>query len=179
MRRRGEVRRRGKRLVRKCEDEEDSVLRYPSPILFSVNGDTVVLRLPFHFLSRSFLLPFTMDSKTLNQSPPFIRFYSLRFRSGDRLTTMEVLKLVEAVEPLAAWALGNNLAPSEHAELEYQSWKSRLSEKGSPGRVKSWTILEDSRPSESCLAWARNDNFGLITQCNRLHGPCNRLHADI
>ncbi|KAF1895148.1 hypothetical protein Lal_00022646, partial [Lupinus albus] len=70
-----------------------------------------------------------MDSKTLNQSPPFIRFYSLRFRSGDRLTTMEarnfdvvyavasfvqlsVLKLVEAVEPLAAWALGNNLAPS-------------------------------------------------------------------
>ncbi|KAF1898009.1 hypothetical protein Lal_00032771 [Lupinus albus] len=30
-----------------------------------------------------------MDSKTLNQSPPFIRFYSLRFRSGDRLTTME------------------------------------------------------------------------------------------
>ncbi|KAF1881949.1 hypothetical protein Lal_00022605 [Lupinus albus] len=69
-----------------------------------------------------------MDSKTLNQSPPFIRFYSLRFRSGDRLTTMEarnfdvvyavasfvqlsVLKLVEAVEPLAAWALGNNLAP--------------------------------------------------------------------
>ncbi|KAF1874540.1 hypothetical protein Lal_00029967 [Lupinus albus] len=61
----------------------------------------------------------------------------------------------------------------------YQSWKSRLSEKGSPGRVKSWTILEDSRPSESCLAWARNDNFGLITQCNRLHGPCNRLHVDI
>ncbi|KAE9591231.1 hypothetical protein Lalb_Chr20g0116311 [Lupinus albus] len=30
-----------------------------------------------------------MDSKTLNQSHPFIRFYSLRFRSGDRLTTME------------------------------------------------------------------------------------------
>ncbi|KAF1893038.1 hypothetical protein Lal_00024160 [Lupinus albus] len=28
---------------------------------------------------------------------------------------------------------------------------------GSPGRVKSWTILEDSRLSESCLAWARND----------------------
>ncbi|KAF1877227.1 hypothetical protein Lal_00011998 [Lupinus albus] len=30
--------------------------------------------------------------------------------------------------------------------------KSRLSEKGSPGRVKSWAIPEDSRPSESCLA---------------------------
>ncbi|KAF1895585.1 hypothetical protein Lal_00041866 [Lupinus albus] len=30
-------------------------------------------------------------------------------------------------------------------QLWYQSWKSRLSEKGSPGNVKSWTILEDSR----------------------------------
>ncbi|KAF1877046.1 hypothetical protein Lal_00033599 [Lupinus albus] len=26
---------------------------------------------------------------------------------------------------------------------------------GSPGRVKSWAILKDSRLSESCLAWAR------------------------
>ncbi|KAF1892873.1 hypothetical protein Lal_00043236 [Lupinus albus] len=59
------------------------------------------------------------------------------------------------------------------------SGESRLSEKGSPGRVKSWTILEDCCPSESCLAWARNDNIGLNTQCNRLHGPCNRLHVDI
>ncbi|KAF1889778.1 hypothetical protein Lal_00025107 [Lupinus albus] len=35
-----------------------------------------------------------MDSKSLNQSPPFIRFYSLRFRSGDRLTTMEARNFV-------------------------------------------------------------------------------------
>ncbi|KAF1858845.1 hypothetical protein Lal_00028218 [Lupinus albus] len=28
----------------------------------------------------------------------------------------------------------------------------RLGEKGSPGRVKSWAILKDSRLSESCLA---------------------------
>ncbi|KAF1864339.1 hypothetical protein Lal_00021995 [Lupinus albus] len=34
-----------------------------------------------------------------------------------------------------------------------------------------------SRLSESCLAWARNGNFGLLTQCNRLHTHGNRLHA--
>ncbi|KAF1870322.1 hypothetical protein Lal_00003528 [Lupinus albus] len=39
---------------------------------------------------------------------------------------------------------------------------SRLSEKGSLGRVKSWAIQEDSRLSESCLAWARNDILGLL-----------------
>ncbi|KAF1881623.1 hypothetical protein Lal_00039839 [Lupinus albus] len=44
-----------------------------------------------------------------------------------------------------------------------KSWKSRLSErsrmseKGSPERVKSWAILEDSRLSESC-----NGNFGQL-----------------
>ncbi|KAF1863173.1 hypothetical protein Lal_00012483 [Lupinus albus] len=50
---------------------------------------------------------------------------------------------------------------------EYQSWKSRLSERFSPerslGRVKSWAILEDSRLTESCLAWARNSILGLLT----------------
>ncbi|KAF1874202.1 hypothetical protein Lal_00032317 [Lupinus albus] len=40
---------------------------------------------------------------------------------------------------------------------------SRLSEKGSPGRVKSWAILDDSRLSESCLARARNGKLGLLT----------------
>ncbi|KAF1876583.1 hypothetical protein Lal_00021141 [Lupinus albus] len=31
----------------------------------------------------------------------------------------------------------------------------RLGEEGSPGRVKSWAILKNSRLSESWLAWAR------------------------
>ncbi|KAF1867950.1 hypothetical protein Lal_00042432 [Lupinus albus] len=49
-----------------------------------------------------------MDSKTLNQSPPFIRFYSLRFRSGDRLTTMEarnfdVVYAVASFVQLSVW----------------------------------------------------------------------------
>ncbi|KAF1868166.1 hypothetical protein Lal_00018683 [Lupinus albus] len=39
-------------------------------------------------------------------------------------------------------------------------------------------ILNSWKPrlSESCLAWARNGNFGLLTQCNRLHTAGNRLH---
>ncbi|KAF1868271.1 hypothetical protein Lal_00018792 [Lupinus albus] len=40
------------------------------------------------------------------------------------------------------------------------------------------SVLEVSLERE-ILAWARNDKFGLLTQCNRLHGPGNRLHADI
>ncbi|KAF1872222.1 hypothetical protein Lal_00038007 [Lupinus albus] len=41
---------------------------------------------------------------------------------------------------------------------------SRLGDGGSPGRVKSWTILEDSRLSESCLAWARNGILRLLEE---------------
>ncbi|KAF1867846.1 hypothetical protein Lal_00012742 [Lupinus albus] len=42
------------------------------------------------------------------------------------------------------------------------------------GILNSWK----PRLSESCLAWARNGNFGLLTQCNRLDTPGNRLHDD-
>ncbi|KAF1864929.1 hypothetical protein Lal_00004302 [Lupinus albus] len=47
-------------------------------------------------------------------------------------------------------------AYSRQVKIYHQSWKPRL--------------------SESCLAWARNGNFGLLTQCNRLHTDGNRLH---
>ncbi|KAF1892903.1 hypothetical protein Lal_00039977 [Lupinus albus] len=45
----------------------------------------------------------------------------------------------------------------------YQSSDSRLSERDSPGRVKSRAILEDSCLSERCLAWARNGIWGWLT----------------
>ncbi|KAF1876720.1 hypothetical protein Lal_00031535 [Lupinus albus] len=44
-------------------------------------------------------------------------------------------------------------------------------------KVREKTIASwKPRLSESCLAWARNGNFGLLTQCNRLHTAGNRLH---
>ncbi|KAF1891617.1 hypothetical protein Lal_00008045 [Lupinus albus] len=52
---------------------------------------------------------------------------------------------------------GDPVFHSPRVSHRYQSWKSRLSEKEFPRRVISWAIQEDSRLSESCLAWARNE----------------------
>ncbi|KAF1881606.1 hypothetical protein Lal_00039822 [Lupinus albus] len=41
----------------------------------------------------------------------------------------------------------------------------RLGERGSPGRVKYWAILKDSRLSESGLAWARKVAFRTCRGC--------------
>ncbi|KAF1866134.1 hypothetical protein Lal_00043089, partial [Lupinus albus] len=64
----------------------------------------------------------------------------------------------------------------EKLTLDLGSWKPRLIERFSPERKRiSWEgeILDYWR----ILAWARNGNFGLLTQCNRLHSSGNRLHT--
>ncbi|KAF1883320.1 hypothetical protein Lal_00015112 [Lupinus albus] len=53
-----------------------------------------------------------------------------------------------------------------------KSWKPRLIERSSPERKRiSWEGYW------RILPWARNGNFGLLTQCNRLHSAGNRLHS--
>ncbi|KAF1863141.1 hypothetical protein Lal_00018927 [Lupinus albus] len=50
--------------------------------------------------------------------------------------------------------------------------KPRLIERSSPERKRiSWEGYW------RILPWARNGNFGLLTQCNRLHSAGNRLHS--
>ncbi|KAF1889043.1 hypothetical protein Lal_00015588 [Lupinus albus] len=53
-------------------------------------------------------------------------------------------------------------------ELSLERENCRLSERGSPERVKSWAIPEDSCLSESGLAWARKVAFRTCRGCEIL-----------